>query len=66
MLVCRVIRSTLQGFKIDSNRWLLISYKQLLHIAHVFASNLMKLKDSEVKWEVDAHGYVDRRKFYNG
>src|SRR5438132_11939546 len=25
---------------IDSNRWLLISYKQLLHLAHVFASNI--------------------------
>ncbi len=30
MLVCRVIRFTLARFKIDSNRWLLISYKQWL------------------------------------
>ena len=66
MLVCRVIRFILARLIIDLNRWLLISYKQLLHLAHVFTSNLMKLKDSEVKLEVDAHGYVDERKLYNG
>ena len=40
MLVCRVIRFTLARLIIDSNRWLLISYKQLLHLAHVFASDI--------------------------
>ena len=40
MLVCRVIRFILARLIIDSNRWLLISYKQLLHLAHVFASNI--------------------------
>src|SRR5436190_21623602 len=38
--ICRVIRFTLARLIIDSNRWLLISYKQLLHLAHVFASNI--------------------------
>ncbi len=40
MPICRVIRFTLARLIIDSNRWLLISYKQLLHLAHVFASNI--------------------------
>ena len=40
MLVCRVIRFILARLIIDSNHWLLISYKQLLHLAHVFASNI--------------------------
>ena len=39
MLVCRVIRFILARLLINSNRWLLIRYKQLLHLAHVFASN---------------------------
>src|SRR5438105_8258806 len=38
--ICRVIRFYLARLIIDSNRWLLISYKQLLHLAHVFASNI--------------------------
>src|SRR5438132_6353243 len=38
--ICRVIRFILARLIIDSNRWLLISYKQLLHLAHVFASNI--------------------------
>ena len=40
MLVCRVIRFIFARLIINSNRWLLISYKQLLHLAHVFASNI--------------------------
>src|SRR5438105_9455357 len=38
--ICRVIRFILARLIIDSNRWLLISYKQLLYLAHVFASNI--------------------------
>src|SRR5438132_13750053 len=38
--ICRVIRFYLARLIIDSNRWLLISYKQLLYLAHVFASNI--------------------------
>src|SRR6266511_238778 len=38
--ICRVIRFILATVIIDSNRWLLISYKQLLYLAHVFASNI--------------------------
>src|SRR6266540_303625 len=38
--ICRVVRFYLARLIIDSNRWLLISYKQLLHLAHVFASNI--------------------------
>ena len=45
MLVCRVIRFILARLIIDSNRWLLISYKQLLHLAHVFASNVYETND---------------------
>src|SRR6266508_966983 len=40
VLVCRVIRFILARLIIDSNRWLLISYKQLLYLAHVFVSNI--------------------------
>ena len=40
MLVCRVIRFILARLKIDSNRWLLISYKQWLSSSVVFASNI--------------------------
>src|SRR6266542_2181392 len=40
VLTCRVIRFILARLIIDSNRWLLISYKQLLYLAHVFASNI--------------------------
>ena len=40
MPICRVVRFYLARLIIDSNRWLLISYKQLLHLAHVFASNI--------------------------
>ena len=53
MLVCRVIRFILARLIIDSNRWLLISYKQLLYLAHVFASNIygtmMRLGCGKVK-----------------
>src|SRR6266508_1232049 len=38
--ICRVIRFTLARLIIDLNRWLLISYKQLLYLAHVYASNI--------------------------
>src|SRR5438105_11329633 len=38
--ICRVIRFYLARLIIDSNRWLLISYKQLLYLAHVFTSNI--------------------------
>ena len=38
---------------IDSNRWLLISYKQLLHLAHVFASNIYETKDETWLWKND-------------
>src|SRR6266498_3903069 len=38
--LCRVIRFYLARLNIDSNRWLLISYEQLLHLAHVFTSNI--------------------------
>src|SRR5438128_3352333 len=40
VLVCHVIRFTLARLKIDSNRWLLISYKQWLSSSAVFASNI--------------------------
>ena len=40
MLVCRVIRFILARLIIDSNRWLLISYKPWLSSSAVFASNI--------------------------
>src|SRR6266540_2738127 len=40
VLVCRVVRFTLARLIIDSNRWLLISYKQWLSSSAVFASNI--------------------------
>src|SRR5438034_9167101 len=40
VLVCRVIRFILARLIIDSNRWLLISYKQWLSSSAVFASNI--------------------------
>ena len=53
MLVYRVIRFILARLIIDSNRWSLISYKQLLHLAHVFASKIygtmMRLGCGKVK-----------------
>ncbi len=53
MLVYRVIRFILARLIIDSNRWLLISYKQLLHLAHVFASNIYETNDETWLWEDD-------------
>src|SRR5438128_8432982 len=40
VLVCHVIRFILARLIIDSNRWLLISYKQWLSSSAVFASNI--------------------------
>src|SRR5438132_7395073 len=40
VLVCRVIRFILARLIIDSNRWLLISYKQWLSSSAFFASNI--------------------------
>ena len=38
--ICRVVRFILARLIIDSNRWLLISYKQWLSSSAVFASNI--------------------------
>ena len=40
VLTCRVIRFILARLIIDSNRWLLISYKQWLSSSAVFAINI--------------------------
>ena len=40
MPICRVVRFILARLIIDSNRWLLISYKQWLSSSAVFASNI--------------------------
>ena len=53
MPICRVIRFILARLIIGSNRWLLISYKQLLHLAHVFASNIYETNDETWLWKDD-------------
>ena len=51
MLVCRVIRFILARLIIDSNRWLLISYKQWLSSSAVFASNIYGTNVEAWKWK---------------
>ena len=51
MLVCRVIRFILARLIIDSNRWLLISYKQWLSSSAVFASNIYETNDKTWLWK---------------
>ena len=53
VLTCRVIRFTLARLIIDLNRWLLISYKQLLYLAHVFASNTYETNEETWLWKND-------------
>src|SRR6266511_3833721 len=53
VLTCRVIRFILARLIIDSNRWLLISYKQWLSSSAVFASNINETKDETWLWKND-------------
>ena len=50
VLTCRVIRFILARLIIDSNRWLLISYKQWLSSSAVFASNIYGTNDETWLW----------------
>ena len=51
--ICRVIRFYLARLIIDSNRWLLISYKQWLSSSAVFASNIYETCDETWLWKDD-------------
>src|SRR5438132_4851269 len=51
VLVCRVIRFILARLIIDSNRWLLISYKQWLSSSAVFASNIYETIVETWRWK---------------
>jgi len=53
VLTCRVIRFILARLIIDSNRWLLISYKQWLSSSAVFASNIYETNDETWLWKDD-------------
>src|SRR5438132_14428419 len=62
--ICRVIRFYLARFIIDSNRWLLISYKQWLSSSAVFTSNIYGTniefwKWKEILWTVDVSEVID-------
>src|SRR6266540_501585 len=50
--ICRVIRFYLARLIIDSNRWLLISYKQWLSSSAVFASNIYGTNVETWKWKM--------------
>ena len=52
MLVYRVIRFILARLIIDSNRWLLISYKQWLSSSATFASNIYETNVDIWKWKM--------------
>ena len=51
MPLCRVIRFYLARLIIDSNRWLLISYKQWLSSSAVFASNIYETNVETWRWK---------------
>ena len=51
--MCRVIRFYLARLKIDSNRWLLISYKQWLDQAQVSLVIIMKQSTKIWMWKDD-------------
>ena len=53
VLTCRVIRFILARLIIDSNRWLLISYKQWLSSSAVFASKIYETNDETWLWKDD-------------